>query len=538
LMHYANMIEGVLNSGDVDIENLAYWFDTHQSELKLELEEITPIPGYISTYIVHIWDSHFVIFETNAGYQVHGLLSSLYFFRETGADHQLADLTGDGVPELILDYTRSTCCTYFHTYKVYDLTVNPPKLLRFRSCSTNEMEWIVGNDESNLVPLIADTGFSGFIVEDTPTDPVMHPCTVRRYSTYRWIGDVFEWTESSHEIKPPGKYDEKEICEFARDISSDPEDTHIIIDALFEAEMTYDRVESYRPAVLFRLGEYHASKGDVDQARQYFQDVMTFVPKNTESISPWVQGAEVFIQDFHEAEEFYTVCKQVEICDSKEAMKQLGNVLSLQDIGAVIETLSTHGVHIRGYGEYDFDGDGNPEIWITKQESGEPAYELWIIIHSPDRSSVLYVDNLQVAIPNFTAYSARYGQPIIQIDAETLFQLNTFEFTGMPFITLMQKKEFEETSEELQLRLLDKAVEGLFKGDDPALSLEIFQETQMATDCSQDNWCDKLYYFSGLAHELMGEDNLAVEAYVALWEQYPESIYATMARMKLVPIHD
>lgn len=45
--------------------------------------------------------------------------------------------------------------------------------------------------------------------------------------------------------------------------------------------------------------------------------------------------------------------------------------------------------------------------------------------------------------------------------------------------------------------------------------------------------CDQLYYLLGLTNELMGDKQAATNAYLQLWETYPDSLYTIMARSKL-----
>ncbi|MDF1530437.1 MAG: tetratricopeptide repeat protein, partial [Sedimenticola sp.] len=51
-----------------------------------------------------------------------------------------------------------------------------------------------------------------------------------------------------------------------------------------------------------------------------------------------------------------------------------------------------------------------------------------------------------------------------------------------------------------------------------------------------DSWYEytRLMYLLGLAYELNGDTQLAVDTYYQLWQEAPESGYALLAREKLV----
>ena len=83
---------------------------------------------------------------------------------------------------------------------------------------------------------------------------------------------------------------------------------------------------------------------------------------------------------------------------------------------------------------------------------------------------------------------------------------------------------------------LNAAKLDLFTGTSPELVLDDLLALQESPGllCRSTWSCDEYYYLVGLAAELAGKRNVAVEYYLKLWRDYSNSPYTTMARLKLI----
>jgi tetratricopeptide (TPR) repeat protein len=537
LNRYAYLIEDALNTGNVNIENLKSWFESHEPNLELLVEESKPAPGYVSTYIVQLGEtSHFLIFETEDEFKVYGLLSSLFISRMVWASHDLADLTGDGIPELILDYGRTSCCTSFHTFHIYNLTTTPPNRLKFNVASY-ERESLIGGSESIFTPLSIGESNNGFVLESTSGDPLFNPCDIKELATFYWNGNFFEQTEVRYEIKW-SDYHNNSVCDFYRNFNASQEETNIIVDTLKDVALSGPIYPSgqYHPAVHFRLGEYHARLGNADQANQFFQKVLSYDSENADTPSPWTENAEIFLEHYHQPSDFYSTCQLSELCDLKLALKHLGETHSLVDVNAFVNALIEYGVPIKAFGKFDFDRDGNFELWVTIQEPGKQDYALWVMVNDLQGQHALYIDRIDAKNPSL-GYFYQNGfsiSPFVQVDPEILVHLQWLEISQTPYLTILKRSEYAPDEDETTRQYFEQTVDDLLSGRNPEDVIGALEDIQSSMVCPETFGCDKLHYNLGLAYELMGKEALAVENYLTLWNDYPESIYTIMARAKLV----
>ncbi len=538
LNHYAYLIEEALNAGDVNIENLKSWFESHEQNLELQIEASDSAPGYVSTHIVQLGDtSHFVIFETSSEFKVYGLLSSLFFFRGVWSNYDLADLTGDGIPELILNYGRNHCCGSIQTFNIFDLTIHPPKKLGFFIESRKTSGLGGGSGSYYLTPLSVIEGNKGFILDSGIGDPVFNPCNFRKQATFLWNGDFFEQTEVRYEIKPPGEYDNQELCDFYRNFDYSPEETKVIVNTLADLAGSglIDHINQYHHEIHYRLGLFHARSGNAERANHFFQEALLYDSENADSPSHWTQNTKIFLENYHQPSDYYVACRLSGICDLKSIMKHLTETHSLADIDAIINTLKDSGMSVESYGQFDFDKDRNFELWVTIQEPEKQDYALWVMVNNLQGQHALYIDRIDVKSPSLSYYyQDSFFSPFVQVDPNIFVQLQWLKISQTPYLTILKKSEYAPDEDETTRQYLDQTVDDLLYGRNPEDIIGALKDIQSSVACPETFGCSKLHYNLGLAYELLGEEALAVENYLTLWNEYPESIYTIMARAKLV----
>jgi hypothetical protein len=160
---YTKLIENGLNSRQTDIPGLASWFVAHESRCTFEITSHTPPPGYASSHIISLNASaNLWLLEKEGKFQVFGLRSSMFFFRESGSKFQLLDLTGDNSPELMLYFHRATCCNSFSQQFIYELSSGIPKLLSLENLNGVSTHTISEYD-SYITTLESNTELPGLL---------------------------------------------------------------------------------------------------------------------------------------------------------------------------------------------------------------------------------------------------------------------------------------------------------------------------------------------------------------------------------------
>jgi hypothetical protein len=108
-----------------------------------------------------------------------------------------------------------------------------------------------------------------------------------------------------------------------------------------------------------------------------------------------------------------------------------------------------------------------------------------------------------------------------------------------------QPAEIEKRNRTTQARKTIESIEQAFfpAGDIPqmrALLHVFFAEDQLAGTDLLDyaEYPARMLYLFGLAHELTGDEESAIEAYWELWSKYPESPFVLIVRRKLEPVGD
>lgn len=189
------------------------------------------------------------------------------------------------------------------------------------------------------------------------------------------------------------------------------------------------------------------------------------------------------------------------------------------------------------HGKYDFNNDGQDEIWIVYSPQADlPEDKQFGIINIASESINIEEANIQLTgeimpveiVPssgfdNHRIYditvgdttlsmlcqsNPRFPQPQFQfynywVSSDFLVDIQTNMFTNPDFAEIAQRLE------DFNISLLSKVPE--------SNKMDI----------------TLLLYLRGLTYELAGEADKAASLYLQLWQSYPDSPYAIMARAKL-----
>jgi hypothetical protein len=222
-------------------------------------------------------------------------------------------------------------------------------------------------------------------------------------------------------------------------------------------------------------------------------------------------------------------------------LDKLVDLLPVDQFDESIDMLKQMGVEVLVSGTFDFDGDGQPENWFFTN-SGNPIFEILklssgkielqtplVNVGSGDEFGTIRINALppqgDIHPWQLTNNGVPADPPVMYswVDRVTDFPLSDYDM-------------------ENQLNAIE---DGLFSGSlkpaDAIVQLEAYKNRGILCNHTFDPglWCpasSHLGYLLGLAYELDGQKDLAIQAYLEVWKDHPDSVYALMAAAKLEPV--
>ncbi|MBE0408538.1 MAG: hypothetical protein IBX69_02275 [Anaerolineales bacterium] len=194
--------------------------------------------------------------------------------------------------------------------------------------------------------------------------------------------------------------------------------------------------------------------------------------------------------------------------------------------------LQESGVVIRSSGFFDFDGDGNSERWLTLRHRQGGDLELWILKQYSGIIRALFVDYITSNQPYLSYVDGNSDPPLIRVDPDITFILERIN-QDTDIVVTHQKLE-TVFSVDLTQKALNQIGKELLTGRDPIyIRTELLNLERSSIFTCNYTTCPQFLYTLGLANELAGDENKAVEIYLQLWRNYPSSPFTTMARLKI-----
>jgi hypothetical protein len=553
---YAELIANALNSGEVDVPFLYGWFPLQESRLALYMTEVPPPQDYLASYVIELrgaGGSAFIwLLQTTGAFRAYPLLTNFDFVNPTKANWIVADLNGneeDG-KEVAIYFTPTTKDYYVDAPSVFGLNQEPPVRMPFLP---SKAIFNMGIEFENYWALetISETttiapGQVSLLFKSTvfPICPVM----VRRM--YGWNGLYFAYLKEQYDLPviTAGSTDSTILpyCGAAVDHAAatwGPAAAISLMDVLLPGwPPTFDLIGAPYPPDekdhwLYRLGVYHALLGDMNIAIDDFNQLSTDPVVDNSS---WIRPAQEFLGAYQRPEDIYLACEVSPACDPAEALYWLAaHVPEEED---AFEYLKSVGLNPNSSGYFDFDGDGETERWFTARHRSFEKPEFWILARYLGGVKALRVAKVETIPPSIeyldAAYIAEDGlttQPAVFLEGQYAFNMQRLPDTQEPYLVETPLRKEYPSKFFVPLQVYTTA---LFNGASPG---EIFDSLLLLQDypgllCKGTWACDSYYYILGLAAELSGEVEAAVEAYHRLWLDYSHSPYTMIARLKLVSI--
>ena len=528
---YATLLSRMINENGISLEDIPSEVKVQDPNLRVDIQEISPYVGNIQNSLVELMTPggsiYFWYTETNDDTTFYTLSDEADFSDPTTSRLFWSDLSGDGIKELII-YTPNKDFRILNLPKVFNLTNSPPNQLHFNPNEKfeigleNNSDWGIAGNEENFYNLEFEA-------------VVYPPCPVTVNHRYQWSGTWLNRVDESYEVQPVTQL--IEYCELIVDQASTVwgmTATIQIMESLLPYWPPQSTVEkTYPPDALdqwrYRLGVYHTLMGSLENASVYFQNIVQS-PATPES--QWIKSSKEFLDSFQTPWGIYSACVASKYCDNRVAFKNWISSLTKDEAKDALFYLSSKGVAIRYSDVFDFDGDGTQERWFTFRHSYLERLELWILLINDTGAQALFVDTVDTNQPTLTRYTDLNGLTYVWIGSQQSFQLKKSTGSSDSYIKLLPPSYYYAR---LTSQITETSIDALLSGFSPNTILDRLIDHRDSTDfaCLNKEDCARFYYALGLAAELAGNEELAIEAYLKIWWDSFESPFSTIARLKL-----
>lgn len=531
-VRYAALIDEAYNTKGVTIGNIEGWIRQNDPRLWLETYDQPAIGEQLSNTLLKLnsegGSAYLWLVETDQSITVYPLSSEFDFPERMLPSHYWSDITRDGIDELVI-HRPDAPIREIRFPRVFDLSYTPPRELHFKP----NQDFEIGLENEYLWDdVIGDAG--GKDLRYTAT--VYPPCPVTIYHTYHWNGLWIERNRVDYGIRPaPGIVS---YCELVINQAAGvwgPETAIPLMETLLPGwppqgasePRTYpaDAKDEWR----YRLGIYYALTGDITSADEYFRDL---IDNPTIPGSRWVNPATEFKMGLDSPEGIYQVCIPSKFCDERIAFENLIDAIPPDADHDVLYYLTGAGIAIRYTHVFDFEGDGIPERYITFKHHPDQKLEFWILAEKESGPVGLFVDTVDVSQPTLTRYSTRQGVSIVWLNTQQSFTLDRFQETDEVYIIRYEPSYFYA---DYTLEVVNTAINALLSGATPLLIRDELVNLRFSENfaCLTDDDCAYYYYVLGLANQLALDEEQAVSNYILIWNEYPNTTFAPIARLKL-----
>lgn len=538
---YADLVTRALNQGETDLQDLSSWFSKYEPRFSLSVIELEPTPGFLSSRLIQIHGagSAFIwLLESTGAYQSQVLVNAFDFLNPGQMNTLIADLTGDGAPEVaIFSYLPTNASLQIFPPRVFDLAKSPAVELFY---NPGQALLHIGVDFTNYWAIRQDsTGKSSQLFKST----VFPICPVVIQQEFTWNGQSFISAEPTFSVELPRS--NLSYCDLIVQHAVQnwgPQATIQVLEqalpalAASQPDTNPDLVTRIKDEWRLRLALAYALTGNVEKARGWLEEI---VAKPAQANSEWLASAQQLLQIYRTPTDVYQACIQSAGCIPAQAV----NILINNHLQQVRQAQSTNedalvllgkaGAQIRAAGYFDFDLDGQKERWFTLRHRPFEKLELWILVVTKPGEQAIRLGNVDTDKPAFTYLDDQALAPVVFIDAQAPFQLLRDRFSQEAYIRLIELPTLYPDKFKLALAPLQEA---LLSGADPKEIRQKLLDLELLPGllCKKQFTCDAYYYFLGLSSELAGDEIGAAKDYVTLWLNYLKSPYTIMARIKLV----
>jgi len=533
---YADLIVQALNQEQVKPEDLVHWFHEQEPRLELTVKLLKQPSGYLSGSLLQVkgaGSAFILLLETSSAFQAQVLTSDFDFVHSPEYDAFAADLSRDGIQEMVIYLVSPVDTRDLALPHVFTLASIPAQELAYNLA---QAPFAIGMDYSMEWVSVPD-GTGGFDLQ--ARDTLFPACPLALSRTYHWDGELLLPKSTTYEVNPgPGTLS---FCHLLADHAASvwgPGAAIQIMQAILPdwppaadengKPLPPDARDEWR----YRLGVYHALLGERDAAVSAFQEII-----NSPAIpqSSWIAPSQDFLKRYQSPQDIYRACVQSELCDPDRALTYLVGNLQGNDSPRALSLLGQSGVELRASGYFDFDGDKTTEVWFTLRHRPGEKLKLWVLVAYPKGIQEIQLGEAETNVPALTYYDEELLPPVVLINNTVAIRIERAPGSLEPYLTYLELPKFYPDRFKDGVKA---AIRDLFAGIEPVKVKDALVALQKTPGLlCRGTWsCDEYYYMLGLASELAGDPGVAVNAYVRVWTDYAKSPFTTMARLKLVGV--
>jgi hypothetical protein len=565
LPYYAMLLQDAFDAGQLSPGAAGGWLAANEPRLEVSSLNLEAPPGYSSGVLLVLEAGEagesggFLWLLQNAeGTTVHALPGGGFDLPYgAGFSYDTADVTGDGVDELVSvqGHQPGREPSFFYTdIFIYDLSQETPQRLQFEPQPATHLGW--GERDNWSVVHSAQSG-----IHLRLRGLVSPQCdAVELVNDYVWDGVVLRLDSSGYQFRPEAPGNVRFCLPFIYSAAeAGDRDALSFLQAITSEAVAEQNVaaDEWR----YRLALYRALAADFVGANAYLEDL---IANPVDNGSEWLLEAIQFADYYRTPQDLYRACANARLCNERLALERHAASLPAADFGVATEALESLGVPLNRSGFFDLDGDGRQEQWLlVNQNDSEMA--VWFLqrgfVTEDERrvevvralyAGVLNRDDAVFTLDRLTAVAQR---PVIRAATRTSQLLFSVEEgpEGLPVLNPLRPSSDNESSnftaqflqENMDSLLPDPAGlqhdRGVQSPPTAAAPEEILERLQAFRDSSSFNCADAAsgtlcadYDFAiCLALEMAGNAPGAAEAYRRLWQDYPQSALALIARSKL-----
>lgn len=528
---YANLLSQEIATNELSLEMLPEWVKERDSRLVLNIKIVDPLPDNNRNDLLEINTSRGSMYlwyvETDDKTTIYPLSDETDITNPNQTQISWNDLNGDNVDDLVL-YTPGFEKRNPIFPRVFDLNQVPPTEMLFQPGQNfeigfeNEHDWsLIRNDQGYFDLHFESIGYP--------------PCPITISHTFNWTGRWLEKSLESYDVQPVTSL--LSFCELLVDQAQTVWGLEAAIQIMEQllpnwppqstAEKNYptDDYDKWR----FMLGVFHALQGEIIPATNYFESIQQspVIPG-----SRWVIPAREFLDATKNPANLYKTCLNYDICKPRIALQNWISSFSPENFTNTLYILASNGISVRFTDQFDFEGDGVPERWLTIRHKSIGRLEFWILSETGSKPQGLFVTSIENNKPTLTSYRTLDGISYVWIGSQQSFRIIRYPNQPDATIELLPPSYFYS---DLTNQIAKNSLEGLLAGLSPGPIREELLTHHDSYDfvCLTKEECARYYYAMGLAAELSGDEELAVASYLKIWWDSFESPFSTVARLKL-----
>lgn len=513
--------------------NLPGWFGQQQDDLLQERPFTLNIFSLATGSVLEITSEGggVYLWQPEGSNQANPFTTQFNYAQRLQAHSFSGELTGDDIPELVVDYSV-TSSTLVTAPEIYSLGSNVESLTMTLSAPIElatpyESHWAIISRTGKTPEL----RFNG---------TVFPACPVTVEQGYHWKDkNFFSQGEIIYRIQP--NPEQLPWCERVMDHADlywEPEATISLYKTLVPlwppAQDWRNRPypEDAGDEMRFRLAVSLALANDYEEAQNAFNELVTD-PITAES--SWIAPAQAFLDAYSEPGEVYRACQNAPHCNPRSALMALIKLNESHDPPQVLDFLQKHGVTTRSSGNFDFDGDGLDERWLTVRHHSQEKLEFWILADAPNGVQAFFVQDIDDGSPSPYYFEPITSPPIVQFERHKGFILHRLVDgePGTPYLEHVETRFVPNTD---TIKGLNTAIEALFGGKDPTTIVRDLGYLQDMPNFNCREQCDRFLYTLALALELSEQPGTAIDTYIQLWWEHLRSPFTIMAREKMIQL--